>query len=52
MKENLAEFCANGCTFREEIISVSENVSLRVITCSPPVDSGNPLVVLVPDRLQ
>ncbi|MBU0559327.1 MAG: alpha/beta hydrolase [Bacteroidetes bacterium] len=48
MKQNLAEFCADGCVFREEMISVSENVSLRVITFSPPVDNGNPSVVLVP----
>ena len=48
MKQNLVEFCAEGCAFAEEMNSVSENVSLRAITFFLPVDIGNPSAVLFP----
>ncbi len=45
--ENLSEYCAPDAACREEMIRVSEKVSLRVITFTPPVDRGNSQVVFV-----
>jgi pimeloyl-ACP methyl ester carboxylesterase len=44
---NLAEYCASNATFRDEMIAVSDSVSLRVFTFTPAVDRGNPEVILV-----
>ncbi|MGD9900679.1 MAG: alpha/beta fold hydrolase [Calditrichaceae bacterium] len=45
--ENLTEYCAVGVSFRDEMIDVSKNVSLRVITFTPPHKTSNPSVVFV-----
>lgn len=45
--DNLSEYCAPGVTWKEEMIPVSENVSLRVITFTPAVENTNPAVVFV-----
>lgn len=44
---NLAEYCAPDTTFRDEMIAVSDKVSLRVFTFTPAIDKGNPEVILV-----
>ncbi len=44
---DLAEYCAPGATYNEEMISVSEHVSLRLITFSPAEDKNNPPVLFV-----
>ena len=44
---NLKEFCAPGATFQEEMIELSDQVSLKVITFSPPTGFNNPPVVFV-----
>jgi len=44
---NLAEYCAPGAAYEEEMISVSENVSLRLITFTPAKTTDNPPVLFV-----
>ena len=46
--EPLSEFCNPGTEYRDEMVSVSPNVSLRVVTFSPPQPSKNPPIVFVP----
>ena len=46
--EPLYEFCNPGTEYREEMVSVSPTVSLRVVTFSPPEPNGNPPIVFVP----
>lgn len=48
MAENLKEYCATGASFTEEMINVSENVSLRLITFTPAEKNNNPEIVFVP----
>jgi len=48
MKEDFSQFCAEGATFREEMLPASENVFLRVVTFEPPMPSSHPKVVFVP----
>ena len=43
-----SEFCAPGVQVKEEMIAVAKNVSLRVITFSPPTRNHNPGIVFVP----
>jgi pimeloyl-ACP methyl ester carboxylesterase len=45
--ENIQEYCAEGCTWREEMKAVSERVSLRTITFEPANPPSNPPVVFV-----
>ena len=45
--ELLKEVCAPGVRFREEMIPVSEKVSLRVISFSPPSKIRSPDIVFV-----
>jgi len=45
--DDLSEYCPPGVTWKEEMIPVSENVSLRVITFTPAVENANPAVVFV-----
>ncbi len=45
--DNLSEFCAQGATYKEQMIPVAENVSLRVRTFTPSEDHNNTPVVLV-----
>ena len=45
--DNLSEFCAPGTKYKEEMIAVSNNISLRVITFTPAVMNNNPAVVFV-----
>ena len=44
---NISEFCAEGASYNEEMISVSSDVSLRVFTFTPAVQGKNPVVVFV-----
>jgi len=46
--ENLSEYCAPNTKFTDDYISVSENISLRVIKFIPEKDCGHPAVVFVP----
>jgi pimeloyl-ACP methyl ester carboxylesterase len=46
-KTELLKFCAPGATFHEEMIPVHDQVSLRVITFTPPKDSNKPPVVFI-----
>jgi len=45
---DLSEYCAPGATGTEETVSISENVSLRVIHFTPPKKTEHPPVVFVP----
>ena len=45
--EDLSLYCAPGANFKEQMIAVSENISLRVISFSPPNDRQNPSVIFV-----
>jgi pimeloyl-ACP methyl ester carboxylesterase len=46
--DNLADYCAPGTKFNEQMISVSDNVSLRVITFSPAKPTNKPTVLFIP----
>lgn len=45
--EDLSQYCAPGATFKEQMIAVTENISLRVISFSPANDRQNPSVIVV-----
>jgi len=45
--ENLKSICATGTTYKEEMISTSDQVSLRVITFSGPAERNKPDIVFV-----
>ena len=45
---DLKEFCAPGVNFSDQMIDVSGNISLRLITFTPPVNNNNPAVLFVP----
>lgn len=45
--ENLADYCAPGTTIRVEMVRVTPNVSLRVITFTPASPSPDPTIVFV-----
>ena len=47
-KDNLADYCVPGTKFYEEMISVSDNVSLRVIHFTPEKKSNLPTVLFIP----
>jgi pimeloyl-ACP methyl ester carboxylesterase len=47
-KDPIGEYCAPGVFYEEKMVPVKENVSLRVITFTPPVDNDNPAVIFVP----
>lgn len=50
MKENefeLSEFCAEGAQYSEQMLPVSDHVSVRVIKFTPPRKTGNPAIVFV-----
>jgi len=44
---DLSEFCADGARYSETMIPVSDHVSLRVITFTPPHETGYPAIVFV-----
>ncbi|UCH94790.1 MAG: alpha/beta hydrolase [Candidatus Aminicenantes bacterium] len=46
--DSLSQYCSPGSTFKEEMVPVSPNVSLRVITFSPSQPRENPALVFVP----
>lgn len=46
--DSLSRYCAEGSTCNEEMVPVSPNVSLRVITFSPSQQDKNPVLVFVP----
>ena len=43
----LKQFCAPGASVRDEMMDVSENVSLRVLTFTPPEKTDKPALVFV-----
>lgn len=45
--EDLFQYCAPGSACKEEMISVTNNVALRVVTFSPSHDNENPPVIFV-----
>jgi len=45
--EDLSEFCAPGASAREEMVPVTDQVTLRVVHFTPARDAGNPAVVFV-----
>lgn len=46
--ENLSETCAQGVRITDEMVPVSDRVSLRVVTFHPPHPNDNPSVLFVP----
>lgn len=47
-KDNLAEYCASGTKYSEEMVNVSDNVALRVIEFTPAKKTNNPTVLFIP----
>ncbi len=47
MKEKLSDYCVPGALVKDEMIAVSENVSLRLITFTPPDQNDNPAIVFI-----
>ncbi len=45
--EDLAEYCAPGTKIKDEMVKLSETVSLRLMTFEPEKDHGNPAVVFI-----
>ena len=45
---SLTDCCAPGTVILDELISVAEDVSLRVITFSPAADYKNPVIFIIP----
>lgn len=45
--ENLIDYCAPGAKFNDTQVSVSEQVSLRVIHFAPPIVTKNPVILFV-----
>ena len=45
--EKLSEYCAPDSSFKEKMISVNDNVTLRLITFSPAQEKSNPPVLFV-----
>jgi len=46
--DNLADYCAPGTKFTEKMVSVSDNVSLRVIEFNPRQKTDRPTVLFIP----
>jgi pimeloyl-ACP methyl ester carboxylesterase len=46
--DNLADYCAPGTKFTEQMVSVSDNVSLRVIEFHPQKKTALPTVLFIP----
>jgi len=46
--DNLVDYCAPGTKFTENMVSVSNNVSLRVMTFSPSKPTNQPTVLFIP----
>ncbi len=46
--EDLSQYCAEGATFQDRMVEITEGVNLRVVTFLPPVDVGNPSVLFIP----
>ncbi len=47
-KEVLFDYCAPGTKFTEEMVDISENVSLRAVKFTPPEKSQFPTVLFIP----
>ena len=45
--ENLTGYCAPGTKIKDEMVKLSETVSLRLMTFEPEKDHGNPAVVFI-----
>jgi pimeloyl-ACP methyl ester carboxylesterase len=45
--EDFSQLCAEGTVVQDRMISLNNGISLRVITFLPPVDRGNPAIVMV-----
>lgn len=48
MEIKITDYCAPGASAKEEMIQVSENVSLKLITFNPAVPNNNPAILFVP----
>jgi len=48
MKKDLTEYCFPGTDIAEEMVNISGNVSLKIITFRPPKENNNPKVLFVP----
>ena len=48
LPDNFADYCAPGTKFTEKMVSVSDNVSLRVISFSPAKLTKLPTVLFIP----
>lgn len=47
-KDNLADYCAPGTKITEEMVAISDDVNLRVITFEPKQKSELPTVLFIP----
>lgn len=47
VETNLTEFCSPGATVNEKMVSVTDQVSLKLITFTPAREMGNPPVLFV-----
>jgi len=45
--EDLSQYCATGSIYKEELIPVNENVTLRIISFIPAEDRHNPSIIFV-----
>ncbi len=45
---DIEQYCAPGCQIQDELISISDTVSLRVMTIIPPVSTAQPNIFFVP----
>ena len=45
---DLNKYCAEGTNIKEEMVDVSGNVSLKLITFNPQQPSNNPIIVFIP----
>lgn len=48
MTENLSDYCAQGSNCQEEMIPVTGNISLKVITFTPAIENDNPVILFIP----
>ena len=46
-QKNISDYCAPGTTYKQEMIPITDNVSLEVITFFPPVQAQTPAVFFV-----
>ena len=47
-KENLTDYCAPGTKYSEDMVAISEDVTLRVITFKTAMETDRPTVLFIP----